>query len=167
MSETASVRIAPAQSEEDIAAVADLFRAYAAGLGVDLAYQNFAAELAALPGAYAPPKGALLLARTRDGTAVGCVGLRPMAGPGCCEMKRLYVAPQGRGTGLGRQLVEALAAIAAGIGYREMRLDTLPSMAAAQALYQSCGFAPMEPYYDTPVAGTQFLRRKLAVARPD
>lgn len=153
--------IAPVQSADDLAAVAALFQAYEASLDVDLGYQDFAAELAALPGKYAPPAGALLLARDADAQPLGCVALRPMAEPGCCEMKRLYVAPAGRGTGLGRSLMLAIIDAAKAIGYRELWLDTLPSMAEAQGLYRAAGFEPAEPYYDTPVAGTVFLRLML------
>lgn len=149
-----------------MAAAIGLFRAYAASLDVDLAYQNFEAEMASMPGKYAPPAGELLLARDPAGTPIGCVGLRPLDVPGCCEMKRLYVSPQARGTGLGRRLIEAVVGEAERIGYREMRLDTLPSMAEAIALYRQAGFEPIEPYYDTPVRGTLFLRRRLAAAPP-
>ncbi len=145
----------------DLASTTGLFRAYAASLGLDLAYQNFAAELEAMPGRYAPPAGELFLARDAGGAPVGCVGLRPIQPSGCCEMKRLYVAPQGRGSGLGRRLVEAVVQEAKRIGYLEMRLDTLPSMTAAAELYRSLGFEPTEPYYETPVVGTLFMRRLL------
>ncbi|MBX6743420.1 MAG: GNAT family N-acetyltransferase [Acetobacteraceae bacterium] len=154
-------RIGPARSAADIEAAARLFEAYAASLGVDLAFQGFAAELASLPGSYAPPAGELLLARDPDGEPLGCVALRPMPFEGCCEMKRLYVSPRGRGLGLGRALVEAIIGEAVRIGYREMRLDTLPFMAEAIALYRKTGFVPIEPYYDTPLAGTIFLGRRL------
>ncbi|HEY0833445.1 MAG TPA: GNAT family N-acetyltransferase [Azospirillum sp.] len=157
----APFRIAPARSAEDLEAVARLFGAYAASLDIDLSYQDFAAELAGLPGKYAPPAGALLIARDGPGEPLGCVGLRPIAPDGCCEMKRLYVAPRGRGLGLGQALVDAVVGEAARIGYREMRLDTLPTMAAALALYGKAGFRPTAPYYDTPVAGTIFLARPL------
>jgi len=153
--------IVPVRSGENLAAAATLFRAYAGALDVDLAYQDFAAELAALPGKYAPPKGALLLARKADGAAAGCVALRPLAEDGICEMKRLYIAPEGRGAGLGRRLVEAIVAEARRIGYREMRLDTLPTMTEAIALYRSLGFEPTPAYYDCPIAGTLFLRLRL------
>ena len=151
-----------AASPTDVEAVAALLRAYAASLPVDLAYQNFAAELATLPGPYAPPLGALLLARSPVGAAIGCVALRPLADRGAAEMKRLYVAPEGRGLGLGRALVEAIVREAGRLGYGEIRLDTLPSMRQAQALYRKCGFAEALPYYPTPVAGTLFMRRSLA-----
>lgn len=156
---TAAFRIAAA-GPDDLAAIAGLFRAYAASLPVDLGYQDFEAELAALPGKYAPPAGALLIARDGAGAPLGCVALRPMA-DGCCEMKRLYVAPAGRGLGLGRALAEAICAEARRRGYREIRLDTLPTMTEAQGLYARLGFVPTAPYYDTPVAGTRFLARAL------
>ena len=156
-----SFQIRPVRADEDLAATAELFQAYAAALPVDLAYQDFAAELATLPGKYAAPAGELLLARDAEGTALGCVALRPLPIEGACEMKRLYVAPRGRGRGLGRALVDAVLATAKRIGYREMRLDTLPSMAEAIPLYTKAGFVPIAPYYDTPVAGTLFLARSL------
>lgn len=155
-------RITTARREDELRDVAALFRAYAASLPVDLGYQGFAAELAGLPGAYAPPAGALLLARGGDGAALGCGALRAMAEPGCCEMKRLYVAPAARGLGLGEALATALIHAARRGGYREMRLDSLPSMAGAQALYRKLGFAVIPPYYETPVAGTVFMRLVLA-----
>lgn len=156
------VLITRALAEADVAAVAGLFADYAASLDIDLDYQGFAGELAALPGAYAPPRGLLLLARGGDGAALGCVACRPLAEAWACEMKRLFVAPAGRGLGLGRRLVRRLIAEATALGYHEMRLDTLATMGAAQALYRAEGFAPMAPYYDTPVPGTVFLRRALA-----
>jgi GNAT superfamily N-acetyltransferase len=154
-------RIVPVRTDDDLASVVELFRAYASSLDIDLSYQNFEAELQAMPGQYAPPAGELLLARTSDRRPVGCVGLRPIAPEGCCEMKRLYVVPEARGTGIGEALVEAIIQTARRIGYREMRLDTLPTMSGAIALYRKCGFEPIEPYYETPVAGTIFLRRGL------
>ncbi|MBL0767642.1 GNAT family N-acetyltransferase [Sphingopyxis sp. DHUNG17] len=155
------VAIVSAVGEADIATVASLFRDYAASLNVDLAYQNFDAELAGLPGQYAPPRGLLLLARDTDGTPLGCVACRPLDGD-VCEMKRLFVAPAGRGRGTGRLLVRQLVAAAREAGYAEMWLDTLASMGPAQALYRAEGFEPTTPYYDTPIAGTVFMRRPLA-----
>lgn len=154
-------RIGPARTVEEIAAVARLFREYAASLPVDLGYQDFEAELAGLPGKYAPPTGALLIAQDGQGRALACVALRALGDAGRCEMKRLYVAPPGRGLGLGRAMAEAICAEAARLGYREICLDTLPTMADAQALYARMGFVDIAPYYDTPVAGTRFLARAL------
>jgi putative acetyltransferase len=122
--------------------VVALLHEYERQIGVSLCFQDFAAELAGLPGAYAPPHGTLILARHADTAALaGCVALRPVAAaPGKCEMKRLYVRPEARQAGLGREL--ALAAIAAGrrLGYQSICLDTLASMRAAQSLYASLGF---------------------------
>jgi GNAT superfamily N-acetyltransferase len=156
---TAEIR--PVRTPQDIAAVARLFQAYADSLDVDLCFQGFAAEVAGLPGAYAPPRGELLLVRDPAGQALGCVALRPVEDAGCAEMKRLYVAPAGRGAGLGRRLVEAILAAAERLGHREVRLDTLPTMLEAAALYRSMGLQPTAPYYDTPVAGTLFMARRL------
>lgn len=156
-------QIEPVRSAADLAATVRLFEAYAASLGIDLAYQDFATELATMPGKYAPPSGELLLARGGQGSPLGCVALRPLAPDGCCEIKRLYVVPEGRGLGLGRALIEAILAAAVRIGNREVRLDTLPDMAQAIALYRKAGFEPIEAYYDTPVAGTRFLGRSLGV----
>jgi GNAT superfamily N-acetyltransferase len=153
----AGFQIVPVRTPDDLKATMGLFDAYAVSLGVDLSYQNFVAEMAAMPGKYAPPKGELLLARDRHGAAIGCVGLRPLAEDACCEMKRLYVAPEGRGLGLGRALAEEIVKTARRIGYRQMRLDTLPSLATAIALYRKMGFVPILPYYDTPIAGTIFM----------
>lgn len=156
----ADVVIIRAESDADIAVVASLFRAYAASLDVDLAYQDFEAELAGLPGHYAARRGLLLLASDIDGVPLGCVACRPLD-EDVCEMKRLFVVPAGRGRGLGRLLVRRLLADVQALGYREMRLDTLASMTAAQALYRAEGFEPTPPYYDTPVPGTMFMRRIL------
>jgi ribosomal protein S18 acetylase RimI-like enzyme len=158
---TAHARIVPVRTPDDLAATIELFRDYANSLPIDLGYQDFEGEMAAMPGKYAPPKGELLLARGAGGMAIGCVGLRPIDPQGCCEMKRLYVAPPGRGLRLGERLVEEIIGVAERIGYREMRLDTLPTMTAALALYRKFGFEEIGAYYDTPVEGTVFMRRVL------
>jgi GNAT superfamily N-acetyltransferase len=157
-----SFQIRPVRSPADLAATADLFKAYAAALGIDLGYQDFAAELATLPGKYAAPAGELLLARDMHSEPLGCVGVRPIEPDGCCEMKRLYVSPKTRGMGVGQALVDCIIGEALAIGYREMRLDTLPTMSAAISLYGKAGFTPMPAYYDTPIAGTLFFARQLA-----
>jgi ribosomal protein S18 acetylase RimI-like enzyme len=153
--------IRPAAADE-MGSVATLFRAYAGALGVDLSYQGFETEVSTLPGAYAAPDGALLIAVSADGEALGCVGVRKLAEPGVCEMKRLHVAPHARGAGIGRALVVAAIEAATGAGYVAMRLDTLPTMAAAATLYRQIGFETTPAYYDTPVAGTVFMRKTLA-----
>jgi ribosomal protein S18 acetylase RimI-like enzyme len=151
--------IAPATAS-DIPDVANLFAAYERHIGVDLSYQGFADEVAMLPGRYAPPSGQLLIARDREGRPIGCVALRGLSDARCCEMKRLFVAPEGRGLGLGRALAEAILVEGARLGYAELRLDTLPSMHDAIALYRKLGFVPIEPYYAAP-AGTIFMAHPL------
>ncbi|MFO1350827.1 MAG: GNAT family N-acetyltransferase [Gammaproteobacteria bacterium] len=146
--------IEPARFPADLAAVRRLFEEYAASLGVDLGFQGFERELANLPGAYAPPAGRLLLA-WREAAVVGCVGLRPLAGADC-EMKRLYVQPTARGQRAGQRLVECLIGEARAMGYARILLDTLPTMAAAQALYVSLGFREIPAYCFNPIAGTKY-----------
>jgi GNAT superfamily N-acetyltransferase len=149
------IDIRPAELPRDLGEARSLFREYAESLGIDLDFQGFEAEVAALPGKYAAPAGRLLLAWS--GTdAVGCVALRPLDGASC-EMKRLYVRPQARGEQLGRRLAERICQEAREAGYSRICLDTLPTMASAQKLYQSLGFTPIEPYVFNPVPGTKFL----------
>jgi len=170
--------IRPALTPEDVLAARALFEEYAASLGFDLCFQGFAAEVAGLPGDYAPPGGCLLLAFETDGAgharatgagradaanterAVGCIALRPLE-PGICEMKRLFTRPGARGAGIGRRLTEAIIADARVRGYGKMRLDTLPSMERARALYAALGFRAIPPYRHNPIPGAAYLELDL------
>jgi GNAT superfamily N-acetyltransferase len=153
------LRIVAGHAPEHVPVVRRLFEEYAASLEVDLAFQHFERELAELPGDYAPPGGRLLLALDA-GEAAGCVALRPFE-PGVCELKRLYVRPGYRGTGLGRLLAERIVAEGRDAGYERMRLDTLPTMTAARALYRVLGFAEIDAYRANPVHGTTYFELRL------
>jgi putative acetyltransferase len=160
-----SAPIRAATTPIDMAQARALFEEYAAWLNVDLCFQGFAQELASLPGAYASPRGMLLLAGP-PGAAVGCIALRPLAATGSdpdatAEVKRLYVRPEARGTGLGRRLVQAVISGAREIGYRELKLDTLEHMAEARALYAKLGFSECPPYYHNPIDGAVYMARSL------
>ena len=139
--------------------VRPLFLEYAGSLSFDLGFQDFAGELANLPGEYAAPCGALLLARV-SGTSAGCVALRRIAA-GTAELKRLYVRPEHRGLGLGRLLAEAIVEHARELEYQRLRLDTAPEMAAAHELYESLGFREIAAYRENPVGGARFLELEL------
>jgi ribosomal protein S18 acetylase RimI-like enzyme len=171
--------IVTARSVEDIAAVATLFSAYVEWLDIDLAFQDFDAELKSLPGKYAPPGGELWLARNAEGTPIGCIALRPLhahhpadlgagapasAATSLCEIKRLYVSPTARGLGLGRALIATALSHAQALAYGGVRLDTLASMTAPLRLYREAGFVEIPPYYASPLPDTVFLGLTLGSA---
>jgi ribosomal protein S18 acetylase RimI-like enzyme len=146
--------------QDDLDGVRVLFREYAASLNVDLCFQDFDSELAALPGDYGSPRGALLLARVA-GVLAGCCALRALDSvdyANACEMKRLFVRPDFRGLGLGRSLAEAVLDQARQAGYHCVLLDTLDDMEAARALYDDLGFVDIPPYYFNPIAGAHYLK---------
>ena len=169
------LRITPAETNETVQQASILFREYAASLGVDLSFQNFEQELASLPSDYAPPDGRLFLAVLDEASATpqgrhssassasslaGCIALRKIDAE-TCEMKRLYVRPQFRGHGAGRALAHAVINAAREIGYRRMRLDTLPQMTEAQALYRGLGFREIAPYRHNPIVGSRYFEIEL------
>ncbi len=159
LQETPLDQVRAVTGADDVLLARSLFEEYAAALGFDLSFQSFDKEVKGLPGDYSPPGGAILLAF--DGNAVqGCVALRPME-KGVCEMKRLFVRPAFRGRALGRRLAEAVIAEARAKGYLKMRLDTVPAMIEAAALYRSLGFRPIEPYRSNPIPGAMFFEKDL------
>jgi putative acetyltransferase len=153
------IEIVQAETGVQINIAGDLIREYASSLGFDLEFQDFARELALLPGGYAPPSGCLLLALSGSETA-GCGALQKITGD-ACEMKRLYVRPQLRGSGVGRRLAECLIERARAMGYAGMRLDTVPWMIEAIALYRSLGFRETAPYRYNPIEGALFFELAL------
>lgn len=153
------LKIFQAKTGKNLELVRVLFEKYAASLGFELDFQDFEEELSNLPSSYAPPKGCLLLA-TYGGRPAGCVALRELC-EGVCEMKRLYVKPQFRGLGIGRALAESVIEEARKLGYTRMRLDTVPSMDVARALYVSLGFKEINPYRYNPIEGAVFMELTL------
>jgi GNAT superfamily N-acetyltransferase len=161
MSTASAINIVSARFPADGGAVRELFAEYADSLGIDLSFQGFEAELAQLPGKYAPPLGDILIARDGTGTVLGCVALRPTAMPGTGEIKRLYLRPAARGQALGRRLAEAIIMRAREAGHMRLVLDTLATMHAARRLYAELGFRPVPPYYDNPLPGALYMALEL------
>jgi putative acetyltransferase len=153
------MEIVRAGSSEHFEMVRLLFTEYASTLSFDLCFQDFEHELVVLPGDYAPPGGSLLLA-FEEGEPVGCVAVRKLEGS-TCEMKRLYVRPASRGKGIGRRLAEEIVRVAGELGYRSMRLDTIPGMVEAISLYRSIGFTEVDPYRHNPIEGALFMSLEL------
>jgi len=154
------LRIVAVETNEELEIIKQLFVEYADSLGFDLDFQNFDNELADLPGQYCSPRGCILLAEYENRPA-GCVALRPLSDE-ICEMKRLYVRPKFRGLGIGRALAKAIIEQARKIGYTLMRLDTVPTMKVARALYQSLDFKQISQYRYNPIEGAEFMELKLA-----
>lgn len=157
------IQLIVAQSPSELQAARQIFREYADQLGIDLCFQDFDVELAGLPGEYAEPQGALLLALV-DGELAGCCALRPLVAsdyPNACEMKRLYVRKAHRRLGLGRQLAEAVLDAARIAGYHHVLLDTLSEMESARALYDDLNFKEIPPYYFNPIPGAHYLKVEL------
>lgn len=153
--------IIEARSEAEIAAAGRLFREYAAFVAPKICLYDFDSEMNDFPAPYVPPMGVLLLAQGRDGSVEGALGIRPLDEEGACEMKRMYVRDAYRGTGLGRALGQAALSWARCAGYRTMRLDTIPELEAAIALYKDLGFRPCEPYNPNPPDRVLFFERDL------
>ena len=145
----------------DVDDIRVLRREYVAWLGIAHIATELETELARLPGRYAPPAGALLLARDPNGTALGCIGVRPFDRPGACEIKHLYVRSQARGAGLGHELVNAAVAAAEAAGYPEALLDVLSTMEAAISIYRNAGFIETAPYWGNPVPQARFFAKPL------
>jgi len=163
MANSPAFQISTPASAAEIRAVHSLFTEYAQSLGIDLCFQNFAVELAALPGDYAAPRGALLTVFAGD-ALVGCCAMRPLDCvdyPNACEMKRLYVRHSFRGHGVGRLLTEAIIEAARQANYANMLLDTLSEMESARSLYEDLGFVEVAPYYFNPIEGAHYLMVRL------
>lgn len=156
---TDTLTVRRARTDADFDAARALFRAYAASLDFELCFQGFEEELATLPGDYAPPEGALLLAEV-GGRVAGCVAVRKLEND-ICEMKRLYVRPAHRREGVGRALAEAILDAARTLGYTRMRLDTVASMCAARTLYTTLGFEETDSYYPNPLPDVVYMERDL------
>lgn len=158
---TKAYHILPVRSDEDLAVTKILIYEYTAWLDMDLNYQSFTTEMELFPGKYTPPTGELLLAKSSQGDPLGCVAVRGLS-DSICEMKRLFVKDSAKGLGVGKALVQAIVDAARVLGYRSMRLDSLPKMGAALGLYHAMGFVQIDPYYESPFSETRFLELDLS-----
>ena len=152
--------IRSASTDADFVQARALFEEYAAGLAIDLCFQGFSQELDTLSRMYGPPRGVLLLADI-EGVPAGCAAVRRLDEV-TCELKRVYVRPEFRGTGMGRRLTETAMRAASALGYKSIRLDTLPEMATAQRIYEHLGFRDIPAYYGKPMAGQRFMEAVLS-----
>ena len=146
-------------SIEELEEVREIFIEYADFLKVDLCFQDFEKELQTLHQVYFPPSGCIILAK-EDGHVLGCIALKPIA-EGICEMKRLYVRPEARGSSLGKKLVNELIEFAKKAGYKTMKLDTITSLKEAISLYRSKGFVETEPYVYNPLSEVLYFELTL------
>lgn len=154
------IEILSPRHEADLLQTKEIFLTYAKAINIDLCFQDFDTELANLPGDYSPPRGALLLAWV-DQKLAGCCAMRPIDSSdyaNAAEMKRLFVRPEFRGLGLGRQLAESIIDAARMSGYASVLLDTLDDMEIARAMYEDLGFKEIPPYYHNPLAGAHYLK---------
>lgn len=153
--------IHPMRTEDDTTLARELLREYHAGMREDRCFVGFEREIRDLPGDYAPPQGELLLA-TVHAEGAGCVALRPMKSPGCAEFKRFYVRPEFRGLGIGIALMEEIMSLAQSKGFKEVRLDTIPTLDRAIAMYRRYGFAEVEPWAHPPSCGVLYMAYRFA-----
>lgn len=154
------VRLKEARSDKDYETGTELFREYASQIGVDLEFQDFSKEIGNIRSQYARPGGILFIAYDTDKTPLGCFGIRRLE-DSICELKRMYLRKEARGRGLGKQLLARSIRMAKALGYKRMRLDTLPGMQTAIGLYKKAGFYEIDPYRFNPVAGTKYMEIKL------
>lgn len=154
------VKLIEAKSKNDFKTAVQLFREYASQIGVDLEFQNFTKEIENIEGKYSRPKGALLIARNENNVSLGCCAIRELEAS-ICELKRMYLRKEARGLGIGKNMLSKSILIGKELGYQKMRLNTLPTMDSAIALYQRMGFYEIEPYRFNPIKGTKYFEIEL------
>jgi ribosomal protein S18 acetylase RimI-like enzyme len=154
------IQTSNAMTDQDYRHARSLIRQYETWLDIDLSFQGIDAELAGLEQVYGPPSGCMILALDGD-DVVGCVGLRAL-GDGYCEMKRMFVLPGHQGKGIGSLLLTRFMEMADALGYRYVRLDTIPRLQEALRLYRRAGFKEIAAYYHNPDPDAVYMQ--LAVA---